>query len=335
MGMGKLTWRSPIVKAILLLLVLVPMAVFIAQTDFAEVGNKLKNVGYRFLYVLLVTFIAYLFGTLSWYVCLGVYRRNISIFQLFAIRQVGETIGLYNPTSIVGGDLLKSEFLKYHQIPVSIALSSVITSRLTAVLSQLLLFCLALIWLLLSPYSVYILSFTGNYIYLFLALLILLKAGFLFWLLKTGKDMVAQPGTSSRPNKRMQRFNSMLKELKKNIRTDIPAFWQSYLYAAVHWLVGSLEFYLILRFLGYDLPVMSGLLLDMSVIVLKSFAAFVPGQLGAEEMANKLMLAAIGLSGGTVWITVSILRRTRQLLWIVLGFVLLLFIKKDLRYATT
>lgn len=47
------------------------------------------------------------------------------------------------------------------------------------------------------------------------------------------------------------------------------------------------------------------------------------------------MLAAIGISGGTVWITVSILRRARQLLWIGLGFVLFLFLKKDLHYASS
>lgn len=279
MDMGKLTLRSPKVKLVVLPLVLIPIAVFMAQTDFSEVGNELRHIGHRFWYLILVTFIAYLFGTLSWYACLGQYKKNLSLFQLFAIRQVGETVGLYNPTSVVGGDLLKSEFLSYHHIPSSVTLSSVVTSRLTAVLSQLFLFFLAMMWLLSSSHSTYIVSVTGHSIYLFLLILFLLKIAFIVWLFRSEKDTIKPSGktSSSRLSKYIAAFRNKAKEIKRTIRADVSAFWQSYLYAAIHWIVGSVEFYLLLLFLGYDIHLMSGLLLDMSVIVIKSCAAFVPG----------------------------------------------------------
>lgn len=333
--MGKLTFRSPTVRFIVLLLVLIPITFFIVQTDFSEVGKELKGIGYRFIYLLFVTFAAYLFGTLSWQACLGKYQTNVSLFQLFAIRQVGETVGLYNPTSIIGGDLLKSKFLTYYHIPPTVTLRSVIISRCTAVLSQLLLFLLAVLWLLFSPYSAYILSFTGDYIYLFLGLSILLKAVFVLWLFHPGDQPAPLPAPTSWLSRHLHAVKDTLSSIRVHIQSDVRAFWRSYIYAAVHWIIGSIEFYLILRFLDYDMPIMSGLLLDMSVIVIKSFAAFVPGQIGIEEMANKLMLTVIGISGGTIWITVSILRRARQLVWIAFGFILFLFIKKDVRYATT
>jgi len=43
----------------------------------------------------------------------------------------------------------------------------------------------------------------------------------------------------------------------------------------------------------------------------------VPGQVGIEEFANKVMLVSIGLADDQIWIIVSVLRRARQLFWVV------------------
>ena len=93
----------------------------------------------------------------------------------------------------------------------------------------------------------------------------------------------------------------------------------SFLASCLHWIVGSLEFYFILLFLGVKTTVAKALLVDMGVIVFKSAGAFIPGQIGIEEYGNKVMLGIIGIAGGTIWITVSILRRARQLAWILLS----------------
>ena len=73
----------------------------------------------------------------------------------------------------------------------------------------------------------------------------------------------------------------------------------------------------------------------MGVIIFKSAGAFVPGQLGVEELGNKMMLQIIGIATGSVWISTSILRRARQLFWITVGFILYLLIKKDHKQRST
>ena len=330
--MGQLKKHQHIIKYVLLVFVLVPLGYFIIQTDFKTVKEELNSIGLKFIYIIISTLIAYIFGTLGWYFCLGKDKSKINLFTLFSIRQIGETVGLYNPTSIVGGDLLKAELLKPYQIDRDIALNSVASSRITAILSQVLLFIISIIWLLFSPFKNSILQITGNYIYFFILLLFLAKLSLIFWLNSNKKIAIATtPATHWK--KFVSHVQRIMNDMKNFFQQDPKMFWTSYFFFFVHWIIGSIELYLILLFLGFDIQVMHGVVLDMGIIIIKSFGAFVPGQIGIEEFGNKIMLAAIGISSASLWITVSILRRARQLFWILVGFILLLFIKKNKIWA--
>lgn len=326
--MGQLKKYRHIIKYVLLLFVLIPLGYFIVQTDFKTVKEELKGIGFKFIYILLSTLIAYIFGTLGWYVCLGKDKSKVNLFTLFSIRQIGETVGLYNPTSIVGGDLLKAELLKPYHIPRETALNSVASSRMTAVLSQVLLFLLSMIWLLFSPFKASILQITGNYIYIFILLLLLAKIGLIYWLV-SNKKLETSTDNPTFWKKAGSAAKNVMNDMKAFFHKDPKLFWASYIFFFLHWIIGSVEFYGILLFLGFDIQIMHGVVLDMGIIVIKSFGAFIPGQIGVEEFGNKVMLAAIGISSASLWITVSILRRARQLFWIAIGFILLLFIKKN------
>lgn len=322
-------------KILLFIVVLICMIVFIWKTDFQSIKHTLANIGFKFFYLLIITYLAYFFGTWSWHVTLKKNRSKISILQLFSIRQVGETVGQYNPTSIIGGDLLKAQMLGRYHIDQLSAIESVATARITAVLSQILIFLFACIYLLYNNSSL----INSRYGYVFCGLFILLiflKVYFFIWISKK-KNQSNLPKELTKPNvlqTLIQKSKGLLFNISQTYQNDPKSFWYSYLLAAIHWLIGSLEFYLILIFLGFNVSVIQGVLLDMSVIVFKSFAAFIPGQLGIEELGNKIMLALIGIHSATAWITVSILRRARQIIWIGIGFILYFFIKKDVQHAT-
>lgn len=324
------------VKQLLLISIVVFIGIFLWNTDFQSVWKELRGIGFRFLYLLGITYLAYLIGTWSWHVCLGKERSKISVFRLFSLRQVGETVGLYNPTSIIGGDMLKAELLKPYGISKSVAINSVASSRVTAVLSQILLFLGACVWLISNPAGKQAIQRFGWVFYLIVVVLLIAKIGLFIWLSKSGKKHTSSP---KKPRNFLEKIYHNILKLLIDIRTfyqeNTRTFWFSYALATLHWIVGSLEFYFILLFLGFDVLPMHGLLLDMSVIVFKSLGAFVPGQLGVEELGNKLMLAAIGITGASVWITVSILRRAKQLSWILIGFILYLFIKKEINHVAT
>ncbi|WP_156308738.1 lysylphosphatidylglycerol synthase transmembrane domain-containing protein [Sphingobacterium endophyticum] len=325
------------IKIILALIILAFVVVFILNTDFAATKQELNKIGFKFIYLISITFLAYFFGTWSWHVCLGNDRKKISLIRLFAVRQVGETVGQFNPTSIVGGDLLKAEMLKPYGISSDNALSAVATSRITTVLSQILLFLLACLWLNCLEIGQLAIQNLGIFFYVFIGLLILSNLIFFYWLIFSKSIFRASKPIQSKNfiAKLIFKMQELMFNIRKSYRYNPKSFWLSYFLATIHWLIGSLEFYLILLFLGFDVIPMHGLLLDMGVIVFKSAGAFIPGQLGFEELGNKIMLQIIAISNASVWISASILRRARQLFWIAMGFILYLFIKKDSKQDST
>lgn len=315
-------------KILILACIVVPIVIFTIQVDFAVVFQELRKIGSKFMIILLVTFVAYLLGTLGWWICLGSERRRVSLWQLFGIRQIGETVGLYNPSSVVGGDMLKSELLKPYLILNDKASESVVVSRVTAVLSQLLLFILSLCWLLIAVgRQLPKIWLYGSFI--LIAVLLLGKILFLYLLYQKRLAAVRKPSSSLNL---WQRFRQIIRNLafqtQHFFQHHTTIFWWSYFFFFLHWLVGSMEFYFILRFLDYDIRLMQGALLDMGVIMIKSIGAFIPGQFGIEELGNKLVLASIGIQASAIWVTVSILRRARQLCWILVGMVCYIFIRK-------
>lgn len=315
-------------KILILACIIVPMAIFILQTDVRLVWQEMEKIGFRFLYLLASTFVAYLLGTFAWWVCLADERKYINLFQLFSVRQIGETVGLYNPTSIVGGDLLKDELLKAYHISRKTASTSVVISRITVMLSQLLLFIVATSWLLFLAASS-MPAFLPPLLICLIIFLSILQLLFFYTLHRKpspGRESSGKPTNWWKTS--TSRLRSLLQQAQAFYQQQPKAFWSSYLLSMLHWLVGSFEFYLILQFLGYDVRMMHGLLLDMGVIIVKSLGAFVPGQLGVEELGNKFVLAAVGIHATAVWIAVSVLRRSRQLFWILIGILCYAFIRK-------
>jgi hypothetical protein len=307
------------VKWGLVLSVCISLALFLRATDFQEVFDLLGQIGWKVAYILLSTFSAYVLGSLGWKYCLGAEAAKTSTFRLFVYRQVGETLALFNPTSIVAGDWLKSRALKKQGVQEAVANHSVILARILMVLTQMALLIIALSWLLLgdelsAPWR------TG--VGIVLASLLVALSLLLYMLFKNAKV-----------DSRWKTWNTLLEYknalgtymLEHPKKTAIAALFMS-----LHWIAGSLEMFFILHFLGYDVTVFHGLLMDMGVILIKSVGAFIPGQLGLEELANKTVIFLIGISSASLWISVSIIKRARQLFWSIVGGILYLIYRKEI-----
>lgn len=315
------------VKLALLISVLISIGLFLYSTDFSEVFETLKTVGWQALWILLSTFTAYVLGTLGWKFCLGASINKVTLSQLFTYRHIGETLALFNPTSIIAGDWLKAEALKKHGVPSTEAVNSVLLSRILMVVSQMILLIMALLWLIFSSDIVLFPNFKiwmGGLLVFLLTLLLVIT----YLIFKTSKER------ETTNNKKINNIITKGKAYKDTLNTYLrlnPKYSiLAFLFFALHWLAGSLEMYFILKILNYDVKIIHGLLMDMGVILIKSVGAFIPGQIGLEEIGNKLVIMMVGISSGSLWITVSILRRSRQLFWSAIGGILYFVHRKNL-----
>ncbi|RZM23212.1 MAG: hypothetical protein EOO88_26895 [Pedobacter sp.] len=294
-------------KWLALLSVMICLGVFVHNTDFAAVTALLRKIGLRFLYLLFVTFIAYVFGSLSWWYSLGPYRKSISISQLFVVRHIGETLSLINPTSIVAGETAKVYLLKVTGVNRTVIIASILISRALLVFSQLilLLFVLVPFLFITQPLAIRI-----NYMWIITVLLIFALLCMCLWkFLSKSKTIIGV----------QKALSSVISAWRELLSYSRQAMVLAFIFAILHWVVGAFEFYLIIKFLGFDVTIIKGILVDLGVVLFKTAGAFIPGQLGIEEYGNKTMIAVIGIQSTTLWIAASILRRSRQFFWVAVG----------------
>ena len=105
-------------------------------------------------------------------------------------------------------------------------------------------------------------------------------------------------------------------------------FLLAFLLCVIHWIFGAMEFYIVLNMMGLDVPLTKAIAVEMGVIVFKTAGAIVPGQIGVEEYGNKVMLDAIGIVSNEIWLVVTLMRRGRQLFWLIVAGIFMLIISK-------
>jgi len=318
-------------KIALLIIVLACLGFFIRATDWSAVSAAVREVGFNFLILLFITTVSAWLGVMGWRYCLPKEAAVVSGWKLFWIRQIGENIAILNPTSVIGGEAMKMYMLRDTGVKQRQVLHSILLSRAIMIISQIFLLLIAGIWFLsLTVHEFSWPAFNGWWMVALPALVIgamlLLRSR---WFRNVAKSLFQRFHLLERYRKIRLFVSELWQELLAFYRDNRRAMLLSFLFCSLHWIVGSLEFYFILLFLGVKTTVAKALLVDMGVIVFKSAGGFVPGQLGIEEYGNKVMLSIIGIAGSTIWITASILRRARQLCWIILGLLMyFLFYRK-------
>lgn len=311
------------IKGLIGFLLILSLLLFIRNTDFSKVAASVQKIGFNFMVVFSTTIAAYFFGTIGWRYCLGQDGAKIGVWRLFIIRHVGETVGVINPTSIVGGDALKVFMLKTEGIEQKAVLTSVLVSRLVMVISQLFLFLMALVLVfatsgrdaLPAPVSVSTPAYAPPFLIVGV-IAIGVALCFAWWRLRYGRSSATTVRTITQG---LQNVKRALAEARAFCVVNKRSVALSFLFFSVHWIFGSLEFYFILRFLGFQSSVIEGLFIDMGVVFFKAAGAFIPGQVGIEEYGNKVMLAITGIVAAEIWITASLLRRARQAIWLLVG----------------
>lgn len=315
------------------------IAWFVSKSNPAEIWHQLQSINIRFALLIFVTFCAYMMVVFGWLLSFPVKQEGLSVFNLFFIRLIGETLAQINPTNVIAGETLKAILLKRRGIPYHDGIVSLTISRISIVLSA---FTLILAGAIIFFDDLTRVSDTGTVPFTIPALFLLLLCiiGFTYYLLRSGKGILHLPiilfekisllfTKSDRIIYIVEKMRLIDRELIDFFRTRKLMFLTSYILSLFHWVVGALEMYLILRFIGVNIGFLPCVAVEVGVMVFKALGSFVPGQVGIEEMANKLMLDFVHVPSSSIWITVSILRRARQLFWILVGFAAFMIVTRN------
>lgn len=322
-----------IIKWGLLILVLAFVGQFVWSSDLEVIGGYLKKMPFTFLGVVGLSFFAYLSATIAWRLCMGDDGAKTGILQLFMIRHVGEMLSVFNPTSVIAGETLKAHYLAKNGVDNKRSISSILLSRILIILSALLLIILSALYLVLGvvgdnqglPIIVLALIVVGGFGYLLARFLLHSK----LYLHKVVVRLQKRFGDKYISDKLITSVQEINQEAHIFYSNNKVKFFWAFMLSVLHWILGAAEFYLILKVLGLDISVINAVAIEMGVILFKTIGAIVPGQVGVEEYANKVMLEAVGIAGNEVWLVVSIMRRARQLFWVGVAGVFYFFMGKN------
>jgi uncharacterized protein (TIRG00374 family) len=96
---------------------------------------------------------------------------------------------------------------------------------------------------------------------------------------------------------------------------------------AIHgcgWFIRAVETWLFLWLVGADVPLVAAMVVETALILVRSAAVPVPAGLGVQDAAYVLCLRALGVPAATtVGAAFVVIKRGKDLFWIVVGFLLL------------
>lgn len=319
-------------------LLAVGLAAFVLRSaDLGRVVSLVGSLGWWLPLLLLPNLVVTLLEAVAWWRSFSLLGSRPPFASLVGVRLVVEALMLGLPSGAFISESLQPWLLKRRcGVPFETAVVASVGRKFFVVVSHGLVLALAtfLAWPRLAELSRTMIGRAG------LPWLLLAVAGFMIATFGFGLALSARAGLAERVRRGLRRVGGrwMGPWLERNAlrfqRTDehLLGFFERergslalplVLYSA-GWVVRGVETYLFLRLLGVDIPFLSALVIETSIIVVRSVAVPVPAGLGVQDVGYVMCLRALGIPDATtVGTAFVLLKRGKDLFWILVGFTLM------------
>jgi len=310
--------------AVLLLMGLLVLVALVFHTGPAALAAELSRVGWKVLWILVPSVGVYVLDARGWRVTLGRHAERLSFRRLFMVRMAGEAVNFTTPAAYLGGEPMKAYLLSRHGVPIIDGLASVVTAKTTMTLAQVVFILTGL------GLSAVILNRSEDLFLTGLVSLLMLGFGVSLFVVVQRRGMFVgilrflervRLGASWF-QKREQQLQALDDAIGDFYARDRRAFFKSFLFFFLGWLAGAVEVYLIFSLLGLPVTVMTACAVEALAVFIKGGTSFIPGSVGGQEAGTVVLLMAFGYTGAA-GVTFAILRRVREIFWIVFGLLAL------------
>lgn len=315
-------------QAILLILGLALLIYLVAQTGWHQIWDQITRLKWNLIPIVLVYALVYTFDTLGWKFSFRKQYPTVSFFNLFWIRLAGEAVNNTTPTGYVGGEPVKAYMLRSFDVSTPESFASLVAAKTTLTLSQILFIVFGLAAAFIELDLSLTFKIVMSFMLIFLTVLVLLfmvfqqKGMFTSIAKMLSRLNIGQNAIS----KRMEKIKELESHLADFYKSSRRQFIFSFSFHFLGWLAGVLEIYLIVLFLELPLNLLDAFMIETLHQLLRGLAFWVPGNIGTQEGGNFFIFTLFGLSGA-VGLSVSLIRRIRELIWAVLGWGILILYK--------
>lgn len=292
---------------------------------WTAIESNLSVIGPWFVVLVVLYFFAELAFTAGWWVLIDPPLRPTNFRSLFGVYLAGHTVNYLVPSGNFAGEPVKAHLMR-DTMGLSHALASVTVHKHAELLAQ---------WVFLVAGMVLSLSQFDLSTPVKLAAAALLGGLGVTLLLMT---WALRKGTFLPMLNRLARWRPLAARLAsyqpvaEALDAKVQTFYsrkRSHLFATstawclVAWCGGLLETYVILRLLSPGAGWMTAVAVETVAMILNSLLVFVPGRVGTAEGVRVGVFILLGLPAAQ-GVAYGIVRRGRELIWIIPGFVVLL-----------
>jgi hypothetical protein len=245
-------------------------------------------------------------------------RTNVPFLTLFGARVAGEALNVITPLASLGGEPMKAWLLR-RDAGYRETVPALIIAKTTITIAQALFLMLgiAVAWSVLPRHSSFLTTMYG-----LLAVEVVAVAGFLGTQLgglfaRSGRLLKLVGGEGG-----AEHAIALDRALRSFYTGQPRRFALSIACHLAGWILGVVETLLVLYFLELPVSVATALVIEAFGSAVRFASFMVPANLGTLEGANVALFDALAM-GGTAGMTFSLVRRARQIVWVLIGLVAL------------
>jgi len=310
------------VERLFLVAGLVLLVVLVRELGAGTVLDNLRLVGWGIVPIVAQELLAYVANTIGWRWAFPPPRPHISFARLFGARLAGDAINYVTPTATIGGEFVRTRLLNGFA-PTTSVVASVAVAKLAQTLAQIAFVIVGLALVLEDtplPAGVRHGLLAGLVLFSLLTALLLFvqRRGMFAPLVRFAQRVGLQP----RAPELLRRLEHLDAEIARFHFSASRALLMSVAGFFVGWMVGVLEIYLILWFLGVEVSVQRALTIEVMSVAIDGMMFFVPGKVGTQEGGKVLIFTVLGLDPAK-GLALGILRRIRELTWAGIGLLVL------------
>ncbi len=309
-------------KVIYLLIGLALLAVVMGEIDLAEVGVRAAQIGALGMTVVLgIYFIGFVIDSFTWQMALTAVPLNpVWLYRAWKVRMVGEVFNTVIPAAGMGGEPVKAVLLKKHYgIGYREGMASIVLGKTINMMALVAFLAVgfAFMWRSAAMPSTYkVLAASGLAAFglgtaLFFAvqrLKITSLAG--IWL--------SRLDFAKRLEEVLHHIHDFDERLVRFYTRHKGRFAWAVVFAFVNWMMGVLEVYYALSFLGRPVTLSEAWIIEAAAQLVRAGTFFIPASIGAQEGAFLLISSAV-TGSPALGVALAVVRRFREVLWLLWG----------------
>lgn len=294
----------------------VALAAYLFWKHSGQISQALRDVGWGFAVYMAASFAIYALDTWGWRFAFMAGQPHVGFGHLFSVRMAGEAANKVTPLASMGGEPLKAYLLTRHGSSGLDAAASVAIAKNTMTLAQIAFIFVGVVlgFGLLPGRAEVLLGFAVFPGMIFSAIAVTAVVD-----LKLRRQRRREGEEATETGK--SRFRVVV-EMWSRVADffwarPIP-FLLSFLCFFVGWAAGTLELLAGAWAMGYPLDVRSALVLEALLVSINMATFFIPANAGSQEGGFVYLSAMFGLAG-PLGVTLAVLRRCRDVIWVLYG----------------